>query len=441
MPQPAWIKRGRPRIVLVFKWHETRGTSRSGRMATSWCCDFAQQGPANRATIRNSSWPNCKPENNTTSSSPTRLVACAATSMASGCLDSDQVAGDFANWEPMHLLFGDEWGGDRNWDGSLEGVAVYSRAVPHVEAEHKYLLYESRLRDRKPVDRLVVEARLVEVTPMPEVAELQEYSRGIVVHAYEVQRVLDGKIQPDDAAQKIQVAHWALLDRQPVAGLAERELGKTYTLQLEAFAEHPQLESERTFNSCEDFDVPLYYDVRRPQSRKCARHCIDNRVGQCKSRRGTRGPIHLKVNCAGPKLDGWESDEKYVSKNNRGSHYRFRRKCDVSNVSQPAPRDVYQTVRHREHAYDFNLPDGEYVIRMHFMDEYDPEGTIRKMDFLIEGKRVLREFNIVAAAGGTGRAVVREFPVRVSDGNGLQIEGEAPRGGDVFASAIEIVSR
>jgi hypothetical protein len=37
--------------------------------------------------------------------------------------------------------------------------------------------------------------------------------------------------------------------------------------------------------------------------------------------------------------------------------------------------------------------------------------------------------------------VVQEIPVRVSDGNGLQIKGEDPNGGDVFTAGIEILSQ
>jgi outer membrane protein assembly factor BamB len=49
-------------------------------------------------------------------------------------LDTDRVQGDFANWEAMHLLFGDEWQDARQWSGTLSGVAIYSRALGADEA-------------------------------------------------------------------------------------------------------------------------------------------------------------------------------------------------------------------------------------------------------------------------------------------------------------------
>ncbi len=42
--------------------------------------------------------------------------------------DTSAVQGDFSNWTPHYLLFGDEWSGQRNWSGTIEGVAIFSRA-------------------------------------------------------------------------------------------------------------------------------------------------------------------------------------------------------------------------------------------------------------------------------------------------------------------------
>jgi len=53
-------------------------------------------------------------------------------------LTSRRVSGDFSNWEPCHLLFGDEWSGERNWAGSLAAVAIYSRALTSAEVAHRF---------------------------------------------------------------------------------------------------------------------------------------------------------------------------------------------------------------------------------------------------------------------------------------------------------------
>ena len=42
---------------------------------------------------------------------------------------TDAVRGDFRNWEPARLIFGNEYTGDRKWLGSLDLVTLRSRAV------------------------------------------------------------------------------------------------------------------------------------------------------------------------------------------------------------------------------------------------------------------------------------------------------------------------
>lgn len=53
------------------------------------------------------------------------------------------IQGDFSNWELYPLLFGDEAGGDRNWEGMVSHVAIYSRFVGVEEAAHKFKLIQS----------------------------------------------------------------------------------------------------------------------------------------------------------------------------------------------------------------------------------------------------------------------------------------------------------
>jgi hypothetical protein len=53
-------------------------------------------------------------------------------------LNSPRLAGDFSNWEPCHLLLGDEWTGDRDWEGTVEGAAVYSQALTTAQIAAKF---------------------------------------------------------------------------------------------------------------------------------------------------------------------------------------------------------------------------------------------------------------------------------------------------------------
>ncbi len=59
---------------------------------------------------------------------------------------NDKITGDFRNWKDQHLLFGDEWQGQRDWAGTLEGVAIYNRSLTATEVERNALQY-SRMRD------------------------------------------------------------------------------------------------------------------------------------------------------------------------------------------------------------------------------------------------------------------------------------------------------
>lgn len=62
-------------------------------------------------------------------------------------LDS-KVQGTFANWTSQHLLFGDEWNGDREWKGELSGVAIYQRVLSAEEVARNALHF--RLRFQAP---------------------------------------------------------------------------------------------------------------------------------------------------------------------------------------------------------------------------------------------------------------------------------------------------
>ena len=176
-------------------------------------------------------------------------------------LSTGDVRGDFSNWSSQRLLFGDEWGGKRDWEGKLEGVAIYNRFLSSEEARHNYAHYAKRLKTRKPVARFVVEARLREKTQIPMIAKLQEYPRALVVHTYDVQNVLKGLLD----SRCILVAHWAFLDLQPVLSIFKKKVGDLYRLELERFDDNPQLESELQFNDCEEFDLPFFYDVSQGQ--------------------------------------------------------------------------------------------------------------------------------------------------------------------------------
>jgi len=150
------------------------------------------------------------------------------------------------------------------------------------------------------------------------------------------------------------------------------------------------------------------------------------------------GSLHLKINCGSNDYDveGWERDDGYVT---GGEDFTFGATADVSGVANAAPVQVYKSCRHRDytntwHRYDFpTLPNGTYIVRFHFYDQY---GTGRAMDYYIEGALVLDDYSIAPV----GKAVVLDFPVTVSDSNGLQIVADIASGNDAFECGLEIIA-
>ena len=168
--------------------------------------------------------------------------------------------GGFDHWRPdAQLVFGNELLGANNWEGLLEGVAIYNRFVTPEEAAHKFDIFKRQNGKRAPIERFRVRARLVETTTMPTVDALQEYSRALVVHCYEVVRVIEGDID----TERILVAHWGIMNNRVIPRAEKLQIGQEYRLLLQRYEDHPQLESERQFNDCEDITLPLFYDIDR----------------------------------------------------------------------------------------------------------------------------------------------------------------------------------
>lgn len=148
-------------------------------------------------------------------------------------------------------------------------------------------------------------------------------------------------------------------------------------------------------------------------------------------------PLHLRINAGGEAVGEWDA-QQYSD----GASYPFGGTHDVSGVTDPAPNEVYQTCRHQAPTYNIPasvVPNGTYTVRLHFSDGRGSLGD-RAMDIVIEGQTVLTGFDIVADAGGQNIAVVKEYTVTVSDGDGLTIAIQEGSGNDAFVNGIEVIS-
>jgi len=155
--------------------------------------------------------------------------------------------------------------------------------------------------------------------------------------------------------------------------------------------------------------------------------------------------LHLRVNCGDNAATppGWLDDEAFAT---GWVDFIFSDTFDTSGVTDPAPASVYQSCRHRirgvetAYGYDFpGVPDGTYLLRLHFGDGYGP----RSIDVLVEGTERISDLDIATATGGAYLALVEELAVTVGGGDGLQITLTDNRAdpADFFVNGIEIIGQ
>jgi Malectin domain/Papain family cysteine protease len=145
-------------------------------------------------------------------------------------------------------------------------------------------------------------------------------------------------------------------------------------------------------------------------------------------------PLHEQINCGGSAVEEWEADRDYttVSGGARSVWYSITGAGDV-------PQSVYKSRRYGSQvAYDLDVPDGTYTIRLHFAELYSASIGIRRFDVSIEGNEVLSAFDIAAESGGKYLSVTRTFE-SVSVSGGLQIVADAISGTAQF-NGIEVIS-
>jgi ferric-dicitrate binding protein FerR (iron transport regulator) len=147
----------------------------------------------------------------------------------------NQIQGDFSGWSAQHLLFGDEYGGERNWAGSLEGVAIYNRVLDADEAARNAMQYEHLRRARSAVRQVRVRAELIAKSIIPTAVQIQPHKSALVNFKYRVKEVLAGQLP----STTFLVAQWAVLDgqEQPIMKIP---VGTETVLLLEPFDQNPQ---------------------------------------------------------------------------------------------------------------------------------------------------------------------------------------------------------
>ncbi len=101
---------------------------------------------------------------------------------------------------------------------------------------------------------------------------------------------------------------------------------------------------------------------------------------------------------------------------------------DTSAVTDPPPTSVLQSYAQTNgnvgsfSRYEIPLADGDYQIRLFFVDPTSSVVNQRKFDVTLQGQTVLTNYDIFADAGAVRKAVVKTFSFTASEGNGLQLD-------------------
>ncbi|RKY73354.1 hypothetical protein DRQ00_12510 [candidate division KSB1 bacterium] len=84
-------------------------------------------------------------------------------------------------------------------------------------------------------------------------------------------------------------------------------------------------------------------------------------------------------------------------------------------ISNTQDSKLFQSVRMGEEmVYRFDVPNGDYEVGIFFAEIYWETGSAEQQDVYIQGKRVLRAFNIFDEAGHDV-ALVKRFKTKVTD--------------------------
>lgn len=114
-----------------------------------------------------------------------------------------------------------------------------------------------------------------------------------------------------------------------------------------------------------------------------------------------------RINSGGNAAGSFAADADYTGGNLSNSAANI----NVSAVTSPAPQAVYQAERWGPSTYTFTglTAGASYTVRLHFTEYYWSASGQRVFNVLLNGVKVLSNFDIFARAGGASRALVEEF--------------------------------
>jgi len=136
----------------------------------------------------------------------------------------------------------------------------------------------------------------------------------------------------------------------------------------------------------------------------------------------------------------WSADQAYSAANKWG-YVGKAGTTGSSTHALDALDSLYTTERWGMTSYQYDVPNGNYIVRLHFAEIYDQAAKegLRVFTVNLQGAPVLDKYDITKDTGGFGKVVVKEFPVTVT--NGKIVIGFAKITSRPIIEAIEVLGQ
>jgi len=151
------------------------------------------------------------------------------------------------------------------------------------------------------------------------------------------------------------------------------------------------------------------------------------------------GPIStdvLDINAGGGAIGSWVADEFLAG----GTATSTGATINTSLIPNPAPQAVYQT--NRFGTFTYTIPgftaNSSFIVDLHFAETFWTMPGQRQFNVLINGNEVLKNFDILAFAGGKNVATVQSFLVTADNTGTITIQFVPGAGDNPQVNGIEI---